>query len=367
MWAVPGGPAPPHDAEVHPLRTPAGTVTPPRYDRTVPRFEVVTPLRPAGDQPRAIESADARASGAAIATRPCSASPAAGRRPPSPGPSSRPSGPPSSSSPTSPWPPSWPPSSRSSSPTTGSSTSCRTTTTTSPRRTCRPRTPTSRRTRRSTTRSTGCATPPPRACLLRRDVIVVASVSCIYGLGSPDEYRQRIMAVRPGDTVNQRDLLRKLVELHYDRNDAVLTRGHFRVRGDTVELHPVYEEQAVRIELFGDEVERIRRFDALTGDTGRGHRRARGVLRHPLRGRRRDHAARHRVDPDRARPAPDRAAVGGQAARGPAAAAADRARPRDAGRGRGVQRHRELQPAPRRAQRGGALPHACSTSSRPTS
>ncbi len=104
--------------------------------------------------------------------------------------------------------------------------------------------------------------------LLRRDVIVVASVSCIYGLGSPEEYRQRIMAVRPGDTVNQRDLLRKLVDLHYDRNDAVLTRGHFRVRGDTVELHPVYEQQAVRIELFGDQVERIRRFDALTGDTG---------------------------------------------------------------------------------------------------
>ncbi len=76
------------------------------------------------------------------------------------------------------------------------------------------------------------------------------------------------MAVRPGDTVNQRDLLRKLVDLHYDRNDAVLTRGHFRVRGDTVELHPVYEQQAVRIELFGDQVERIRRFDALTGDTG---------------------------------------------------------------------------------------------------
>src|ERR1700736_1046292 len=104
--------------------------------------------------------------------------------------------------------------------------------------------------------------------LLRRDVIVVASVSCIYGLGSPEEYRQQIMVLRPGDTVNQRDVLRKLVDLHYDRNDAVLTRGHFRVRGDTVELHPVYEEQAVRIELFGDQVERIRHFDALTGDTG---------------------------------------------------------------------------------------------------
>ncbi|MGA2521739.1 MAG: excinuclease ABC subunit UvrB [Acidimicrobiales bacterium] len=104
--------------------------------------------------------------------------------------------------------------------------------------------------------------------LLRRDVIVVASVSCIYGLGSPEEYSQRILALHPGDRVDQRALLRRLVDLHYDRNDAVLTRGHFRARGDTVELHPVYEEQAVRIELFGDTVERIRPFDVLTGEAG---------------------------------------------------------------------------------------------------
>jgi excinuclease ABC subunit B len=104
--------------------------------------------------------------------------------------------------------------------------------------------------------------------LLRRDVIVVASVSCIYGLGAPEEYRSRIVVVRPGDTIRQRELLRQLVDLHYDRNDQVLTRGHFRVRGDTVELHPAYEEKAVRIELFGDEVERIRSFDALTGEVG---------------------------------------------------------------------------------------------------
>ena len=161
--------------------------------------------------------------------------------------------------------------------------------------------------------------------LLRRDVIVVASVSCIYGLGSPDEYRQRILAVRPGDTVNQRDLLRRLVDLHYDRNDAVLTRGHFRVRGDTVEVHPAYEEQAVRIELFGDEVERIRRFDALTGRRRGGPRRAGGVRRHPLRGGRRDHAARHRLDRYRASGAPDRATGGRQAARSPAPADAHRA------------------------------------------
>ncbi len=104
--------------------------------------------------------------------------------------------------------------------------------------------------------------------LLRPDTIVVASVSCIYGLGSPEEYRSRILALRPGDTVDQRDLLRKLVDLHYDRNDAVLTRGKFRARGDTVELHPAYEERAVRIELFGDVIERIRSFDALTGEVG---------------------------------------------------------------------------------------------------
>ena len=104
--------------------------------------------------------------------------------------------------------------------------------------------------------------------LLRRDVIVVASVSCIYGLGSPDEYRSRILVLKPGDTVDQRGLLRRLVDLHYDRNDTVLGRGRFRVRGDTIELHPAYEQEAVRIELFGDTVERIRQFDALTGDLG---------------------------------------------------------------------------------------------------
>ena len=104
--------------------------------------------------------------------------------------------------------------------------------------------------------------------LLRRDTIVVASVSCIYGLGSPEEYRNRILVLHPGDTIDQRSMLRRLVELHYDRNDQVLARGRFRARGDTVEIHPAYEEQAVRVELFGDVVERIRRFDVLTGEVG---------------------------------------------------------------------------------------------------
>jgi excinuclease ABC subunit B len=104
--------------------------------------------------------------------------------------------------------------------------------------------------------------------LMRRDVIVVASVSCIYGLGSPDEYRDRILGVKVGDQVDQRDMLRRLVDLQYARNDVNLVRGTFRARGDTVEIHPAYEEQALRVELFGDTVERIVPFDVLTGEMG---------------------------------------------------------------------------------------------------
>ena len=104
--------------------------------------------------------------------------------------------------------------------------------------------------------------------LMRRDVIVVASVSCIYGLGSPDEYRDRILGIKVGDQVDQRDMLRRLVDLQYARNDVNLVRGTFRARGDTVEIHPAYEEQALRVELFGDTVERIVPFDVLTGEMG---------------------------------------------------------------------------------------------------
>jgi excinuclease ABC subunit B len=102
--------------------------------------------------------------------------------------------------------------------------------------------------------------------LTRRDVIVVASVSCIYGLGSPAEYRDQLLVVRPGETHDQRSILTRLVEMYYERNDMNLVRGKFRVRGDTIEVHPAYEETSVRIELFGDEIERISRFDALTGE-----------------------------------------------------------------------------------------------------
>ena len=109
-----------------------------------------------------------------------------------------------------------------------------------------------------------------RSLFERRDVLIVASVSCIYGLGSPEAYYGMLLFVRQGDTLDRRDLLSRLVEARYDRNDYELKRGTFRVRGDVVEIVPSYEENGVRIELFGDEVERISAFDPLTGKaTGR--------------------------------------------------------------------------------------------------
>jgi excinuclease ABC subunit B len=104
------------------------------------------------------------------------------------------------------------------------------------------------------------------ALLTRRDTIVVASVSAIYGLGSPEEYRDQLLVVRTGETHSQRDILAKLVDIQYERNDAALVRGRFRVRGDTIEVHPAYDETVVRIELFGDEVEAITEVHAVTGE-----------------------------------------------------------------------------------------------------
>ncbi len=105
--------------------------------------------------------------------------------------------------------------------------------------------------------------------LTRRDVIVVASVSCIYGLGTPQEYVERMVPLRVGDEVNRDDLLRRFVQMQYTRNDLAFTRGTFRVRGDTVEIIPVYEEHALRIEFFGDEVERLYTLHPLTGEVVR--------------------------------------------------------------------------------------------------
>jgi excinuclease ABC subunit B len=102
--------------------------------------------------------------------------------------------------------------------------------------------------------------------LTRRDTIVVASVSAIYGLGSPEEYETQLLVVRTAEEHDQRSILKRLVELQYERNDMNLVRGKFRVRGDTIEVHPAYDETAVRIELFGDEIEQITVVDPLTGE-----------------------------------------------------------------------------------------------------
>lgn len=101
----------------------------------------------------------------------------------------------------------------------------------------------------------------------RRDVIIVASVSCIYGLGSPEDYRGLVLSLRQGQTYDRDQILRKLVDIQYERNDVNFTRGKFRVRGDVVEIFPAaYGEQAIRVELFGDEIERILEIDTLTGE-----------------------------------------------------------------------------------------------------
>jgi excinuclease ABC subunit B len=104
------------------------------------------------------------------------------------------------------------------------------------------------------------------ALLTRRDTIVVASVSCIYGLGSPEEYRQQMLYLQVGDVIDQRDILRQLVAIRYERNDTNLVRQKFRVRGDVIEVHPAYGETTVRIQMFGDEVESITEVDPVTGE-----------------------------------------------------------------------------------------------------
>ncbi|SDS78842.1 excinuclease ABC subunit UvrB [Jiangella sp. DSM 45060] len=108
--------------------------------------------------------------------------------------------------------------------------------------------------------------------LTRRDVIVVATVSCIYGLGSADEYLHRMVHLKVGDEKNREGLLRELVDVQYTRNDQNLTRGTFRVRGDTLEIIPMYDELALRVEFFGDEIERIMTMHPLTGEVMREER-----------------------------------------------------------------------------------------------
>ena len=110
-----------------------------------------------------------------------------------------------------------------------------------------------------------------RALFERRDVLIVASVSCIYGLGSPEAYYGMLLALERGQRIERDAILRKLVEIQYERNDHDFARGVFRVRGDIIEVYPSYDEQAVRIELFGDEVDELLSFDPLTGRAHQRH------------------------------------------------------------------------------------------------
>jgi excinuclease ABC subunit B len=100
----------------------------------------------------------------------------------------------------------------------------------------------------------------------RRDVIIVASVSCIYGLGSPVDYENQVLSLRPGMEKNRHDILRKLIDIQYTRNDLGFERGSFRVRGDTIDIFPAGADHAVRVELFGDEIEVIKEINPVTGE-----------------------------------------------------------------------------------------------------
>src|SRR5947207_506295 len=110
-----------------------------------------------------------------------------------------------------------------------------------------------------------------RSLFERRDVIIVTSVSCIYGLGSPEAYYGMLLPLQLGQRIPREQILKKLVEIQFERNDVEFTRGTFRVRGDVVEVYPSYEEEALRIELFGDDVDALTSFDPLTGKSGRRH------------------------------------------------------------------------------------------------
>src|SRR5512136_929649 len=110
-----------------------------------------------------------------------------------------------------------------------------------------------------------------RSLFERRDVIIVASVSCIYGLGSPEAYYGMMLPLETGQRIDREQILRKLVDIQYERNDYEFGRGTFRVRGDIIEVYPSYEEHALRIELFGDEIDNLVTFDPLTGRAHRRH------------------------------------------------------------------------------------------------
>ena len=206
------------------------------------------------------------------------------------------------------------------------------------------------------------------ALLMRRDTVIVASVSCIFGLGSPDDYLQSVVLLRAGDHIDRDAVLRKLVDIQYQRNDYEPARGKFRVRGDSFEVWPADQDTLVRVELWGDEIEAITRYDPVSGevvDKPPVRRRLPGdALRHERTGRR----AGARRDPARARRALRLVRRARQGPRSPSPAPAHPVRHGDAARDGLLQRHRELLAHPaRQAARGHAqlparlLPRATSS------
>ena len=194
-----------------------------------------------------------------------------------------------------------------------------------------------------------------RALMERDDVIIVASVSCIYGIGPLENYQSMTFRLHKGEKVDRTTLLRRLVEQQYKRNDNAFQRGTFRVRGDTVDLFPAhYEDKAWRIEMFGDEIEidhRVRSADRREDGDAAGHHRLR---QQPLRDAAADDAEGHRADKDRPQAAARRVQPRRPAARSAAARAAHHLRHRDDGDDRRLRRHRELLALPHRPQAGRA-------------
>ena len=203
--------------------------------------------------------------------------------------------------------------------------------------------------------------------LTRRDVIVVATVSAIYGLGTPQEYVARMVKLRVGDEIERDALLRRLVGIQYARNDLSGSRGTFRVRGDTLEVFPMYEELAVRIEFFGDEVEKLSTLHPLTGEVVTEDEEVYLFpASHYVAGPGSDGAG-HRGHRGGAGGAARRTGAAAEVAGGAAAADADQLRHRDDAPDRHVLRDRELLPTHRRPRAGHLRPIVCSTTSRRTS
>ena len=146
--------------------------------------------------------------------------------------------------------------------------------------------------------SIACGSQRTSNLVSRNDVLLVASVSCIFGLGSPIEYKKSVLPIRKGVETDRDEMLRKLIDLQYARNDIDFKRGTFRVRGDVVELHPSYEEFAYRIEFFGDEITNIDAINPLTGEAAQERRSDLHLpgrpLRHAGRPRRRRRSSRSR-------------------------------------------------------------------------